>query len=116
MEDESNKHCIRHTYYNCGFGVNRSDYEKTLAIDFWIVCSTGEVINLIEKGKEEMTISENIKKHREMCGLTQLELAARLNISGPFVCQLERGTKVPTLPLAVEIAKALGCKVTDFLE
>lgn len=63
-----------------------------------------------------MNIGGNIKKYREMCGLTQVELAARLNVSGPFVCQLERGTKVLTLPLAAEIANALGCKVTDFLE
>lgn len=32
-----------------------------------------------------------------------------------MLCQIERGTKVPSLPLGKEIADALGCGVEDLL-
>lgn len=62
-----------------------------------------------------MSIGENIKAKRQAQNLTQNELAERLNITRSMLCQIERGTKAPSLPLSLEIAQALGCTVNDFL-
>lgn len=65
---------------------------------------------------ERMSIGENIKRLREEKGILQSELAEILNISQSMVCQLERGTKVPTLPLSNEIAKVLDCSLDELIQ
>lgn len=63
-----------------------------------------------------MSIGENIKRIREENGLKQIELAEKLNISQSMVCQIERGTKVPSLPLGNEIAEVLNCSIDELVE
>ena len=61
-----------------------------------------------------MIISVSIKAKRLECGLTQKELADKVGVDQSMICQIERGTKSPTLALSVEIAAALGCDVCEF--
>lgn len=60
-----------------------------------------------------MSIGENLKQLREQRNMTQLELAERVGVTGPMICQIERGTKVPTLPLSLDIARALHCDIKE---
>lgn len=63
-----------------------------------------------------MNVGEKIKARREALGMPQVELAERAHVSQAMICQIERGTKLPSLPLSAEIAAALNCDVKDFLE
>lgn len=58
----------------------------------------------------------NIKKIRVSAGLTQLQLAKKVGVSEPMICQIERGTKMPTVILAKEIADALNVNINKLLE
>lgn len=62
-----------------------------------------------------MSIGENIKRIRTDRKMNQTELAKEVCVSQSMICQLERGTKVPTLPLGKAIADALGCSIDDLL-
>ena len=58
-----------------------------------------------------MSIGANIKSKRLERDMTQKELAEKVNVDQSMICQIERGTKTPSLPLSVEIAEALGCDI-----
>lgn len=62
-----------------------------------------------------MNIGENIRRIRMSQKMTQGELAQHLQISQAMLCQLERGTKILSLPLGKEIADALGCQLNDLI-
>lgn len=61
-------------------------------------------------------VGANIKKIRVSAGLTQLQLAKKVGVSEPMICQIERGTKMPTVILAKEIADALNVNINELLE
>lgn len=63
-----------------------------------------------------MSVGENIRRIREEKGIPQVKLAEAVSVSQSLICQFERGTKTPTLPLSVEIAKALHCKLDDLID
>lgn len=63
-----------------------------------------------------MTIGENIKRLREGALMTQEELAQRVDVSRPMICQIERGTKTPSLPLSVRLAAELNCTLDDLVD
>ena len=63
-----------------------------------------------------MNIGENVKAKRKAAGLSQPELAKLVNVSTSMICQIERGSKTLTLPLAVELADILSCDVKDFAQ
>lgn len=54
-----------------------------------------------------------IQKFREEKGLTQENLADLLKISEDYLGKIERGKRVPSMKLAVRIAKLLDCKLDD---
>lgn len=60
-----------------------------------------------------MNIAENIKLKRLKLGLTQEELAEKLAVKRPMITQIERGTKIITLPLAKEMAQIFGCTIDE---
>ena len=47
--------------------------------------------------------------------MTQEELANRVSVAQSMIAQIERGSKMPTLTLACDIASALGCQITDLI-
>lgn len=63
-----------------------------------------------------MTVGENIKVKRLSKGLLQAELAKQAGITQAMLCQIEKGTKNPSLQVSYEIAKILGCHIEDFLK
>ena len=62
-----------------------------------------------------MSIGENIKKIRKSKEITQEALANEVGITRPMLAQIERGTKAPSLPLAIALADELHCSVYDFI-
>ncbi|MEE0733309.1 MAG: helix-turn-helix transcriptional regulator [Acutalibacteraceae bacterium] len=60
-----------------------------------------------------MSVGANIKAQRMANNMTQKELAEKVHVEQSMICQIERGTKVPTLPLSMDIAAALGCDISD---
>lgn len=63
-----------------------------------------------------MNIGEKVKEKRIEADVTQSTLAEMVGVAPSMICQIERGTKMPTLPLAKQIADALGCNIQDFLD
>lgn len=60
-------------------------------------------------------VGENIRKLREEKNMMQVELAERAGVTQAMICQIERGTKNPSLQVAAEIAKILGCELERLL-
>ncbi len=60
-----------------------------------------------------MSIGENIKRLREKCNLKQSELAEMTGTTQSMIAQVERGSKVPSMPLGKEIATALNCRIEE---
>ena len=54
-----------------------------------------------------------LKLARERKGLTQEELANKINISRAYLSHIESGNHGPSLKVAVKIAKELGMKVEE---
>lgn len=55
-------------------------------------------------------------KAREKSGLSQAEVAEKLGVTGPAVCQWEKGKTYPKLPMLRKIAKIYGCTVDELVE
>ena len=63
-----------------------------------------------------MSVGAMIRKKREEKGLQHVDVADRVGISQAMLCQIERGTKNPSLQVSKEIANVLGCQIEDLLE
>ncbi len=63
-----------------------------------------------------MSVGDNIRKIREEKELTQAYVAEQAGISQAMLCQIERGTKNPSLQVSAGISRILGCKVEQLLE
>lgn len=63
-----------------------------------------------------MNVGATIKAIRESLGMAQVRLAEQVGVSQAMICQIERGTKAPSLQLSVEIAAALGCEIQDLIK
>lgn len=60
-----------------------------------------------------MAIAENVRNRRLNEGLTQQELADKLAINQGTVAKIEKGLKVPSVALAMEMARVLGCSLDE---
>ena len=63
-----------------------------------------------------MSIGDNLKRLRESKGVSQTELSKDLNITRSMLCQIERGTKALSLPLAKEITQILNCGIDELFK
>lgn len=79
--------------------------------DIGISFSESEVKNVTDLKK---TIAKNISELRRKAGLTQLDLAERLNYSDKAVSKWESGASVPDVGVLLEIANLFGVTV-DYL-
>lgn len=61
-------------------------------------------------------MGQNLKELRTEKGMSQTELAEKVNITQSMLCQIERGTKSLTLPLSMELAAALDCTLNDIIK
>lgn len=62
-----------------------------------------------------MSVGENIRHIRKEKGITQAYVAEKAGISQAMLCQIERGTKNPSLQVGKEIADILGCSIDSLL-
>ena len=60
-------------------------------------------------------VGQAIAKRRQASGLTQDEVAERLNIGAEAVSRMERGTVMPTVARLVELAEIFSCPAGDLL-
>ena len=62
-----------------------------------------------------MSVGENIRRIREEKDMTQAFVAKQAGISQAMLCQIERGTKNPSLQIGKEIADILGCDIDSLI-
>jgi len=58
-------------------------------------------------------MKSDLKRFREARGLTQDELAKRVGLTESFVSRLETGKRVPSIEVALEIARVLDVGVSQ---
>lgn len=58
-------------------------------------------------------MTSQLKERRIDKRLTQRELSEKAAISRQYLNKIENGKAVPRTPVAIELAKALGCTVED---
>lgn len=63
-----------------------------------------------------MSVGKNIRIRRQERRLSQQEMAKMTGISQAMLCQIERGTKNPSIQIGKEIADILGCSMEDLLK
>lgn len=68
------------------------------------------------KEVEKMSVGQNIRTRRENAGLSQAYVAEQAGVSQAMLCQIERGTKNPSLQVAAEIAAVLCCQLDELLK
>ena len=61
------------------------------------------------------TIGKRIRILRSEKNITQEQLAFQINSSPSYICNIERGTKKPSLQKLLEISEVLGVTVNDFI-
>jgi putative transcriptional regulator len=62
-------------------------------------------------GKGKVVI--RVKEYREARGMTQTELAGEAGVSRQSIISIERGRYVPSLGLALGLARIFGCATDD---
>ena len=62
-----------------------------------------------------MSVGENIRRIREEKKMSQEALAERAGVTQAMISHIEKGIRIPSFLVAVEIAKALECKTEEFL-
>ncbi len=60
-------------------------------------------------------MGEELRQAREQAGLTQEELSFRAGLSRPYVSQLERNLKSPTVDTLFLICDALGVSASEVI-
>ncbi|WP_262496921.1 helix-turn-helix domain-containing protein [Pedobacter lusitanus] len=60
-------------------------------------------------------VRKNIIKLRQIRGISQVQLAAKLNISAPALSKIETGVTILTLDRLMEIARALGTTASELI-
>lgn len=60
-----------------------------------------------------MNVGKNVRDKRNAKGMTQVTLSQKTGVGTSMLCQIEKGTKIPSLGVALSIAKALGCTVDE---
>jgi transcriptional regulator with XRE-family HTH domain len=63
-----------------------------------------------------MPISDKIKEHRKKIGLTQRELAERLNVSVQAISKWETGSGIPDVSALIPLARELHITTDELLD
>lgn len=59
-------------------------------------------------------LRHNLKEKRKALGLTQYELAEKLNVEDKYISRLETGTSTPSFALLETLTKVLQTNMADF--
>jgi transcriptional regulator with XRE-family HTH domain len=65
---------------------------------------------------EGAIFGQSLRELRLARNLTQTQLADRCGSSYPFISNLERGVKIPSLTMLLRLAEALECRVCDLVK
>lgn len=63
-----------------------------------------------------VTFGERVCARRQVLGLTQCQLAEKIGIHQPDLCELEKGRRSPNLATVEKIAAALDVTAADLLQ
>ena len=58
-------------------------------------------------------VANNVKERRTGAGFTQEELASAMGVSRQTIISIERGKYIPSLPLALKLARFFKCPADD---
>ena len=61
-------------------------------------------------------VGGNVRRLRNVAGLTQEALAEKTGLSSVYISEIERGRRNPSVLVMAEIAHALGADVRDLLK
>ncbi len=61
----------------------------------------------------EGTVDSSLREKRLEAGLTQEEIAQQTGVTRQTIIAIERGNYVPSVLLALRLARVLGCRVED---
>ncbi len=61
-------------------------------------------------------VRNGIREFRKKAGFTQEELAVAMGVSRQTIISIERGRYIPSLPLALKIAKFFECSMDEMFE
>jgi len=64
----------------------------------------------------EGEVGQALRARRRAAGLSLVELAGKSGVSATMLSEVERGLKNPTVKLAWQVARALGCSLSDLIE
>ncbi len=62
-----------------------------------------------KRGSEGNVFGAHLRALRSARGLTQKQLADRCESNEPFISNLERGVKIPSLSMLIRLAEGLEC-------
>jgi putative transcriptional regulator len=57
-----------------------------------------------------------VREYRKRAGLTQEDLARAIGVSRQTIISIERGRYIPSLPLALKLARHFGCSTDDMFK
>jgi putative transcriptional regulator len=61
-------------------------------------------------------VLNSVREHRKQAGLTQEDLAKSMGVSRQTIISIERGKYVPSLALALKIARFFKCSVDQMFK
>jgi putative transcriptional regulator len=61
-------------------------------------------------------VLNRVREHRKRAGLTQEDLAKAVEVSRQTIISIERGKYVPSLPLALKIARFFDCPTDEMFK
>lgn len=64
---------------------------------------------------EGIIFGQRLRELRTARGLSQTALAGLCGSNHPFISELERGVKVPSLTMILRLAQALKCRVYELV-
>jgi|tagenome__1003787_1003787.scaffolds.fasta_scaffold20961637_2 transcriptional regulator with XRE-family HTH domain len=79
------------------------------------VCQEEQPI-LTKTAPEGVIFGRRLRELRIARDMTQRQLADACGSNSPFISNLERGVKVPSLTMILRLAEALGCRVYDVVK
>ena len=75
-----------------------------------------ERLTLTKTAPEGVIFGQRLRELRVARNMTQRQLADACGSNSPFISNLERGVKVPSLTMVLRLAEALDCRVYDLIK
>lgn len=63
-----------------------------------------------------MNIGENVRQRRTALGKSTIALGRETGVTGQMISMIEMGHRRPSLVLAMKLAEALGCTLSELVQ